>query len=77
MTTWQNTPFVIDVKEGDKLALCMCGKSKNAPYCDGAHKDTGITPDVVTFEEDKTIYVCGCKQSANRPYCDGAHTKLS
>lgn len=76
MTGWQNSPFAIDVKQGDKLALCMCGKSANGPYCDGTHKDTKITPNVVTFDEDKTIYICGCAQSAKRPYCDGSHSKL-
>ncbi len=76
MTGWQNTPFAIDVRQGDKLAFCMCGQSKNGPYCDGAHKDTEFTPQVVSFDEDKTVYVCGCAQSAKRPYCDGSHTKL-
>jgi len=76
MTKWQNEPFAIDVKKGDKLAFCLCGQSKNGPYCDGSHTDTDITPEVVMFDKDKTIHACGCGQSANRPYCDGSHTNL-
>lgn len=76
MSGWQNTPFAIEVKAGDKLAFCMCGQSKNGPYCDGSHKDTGITPQVVKFDEDKKVFACGCQQSGKRPYCDGAHTRL-
>ena len=76
MTAWQNKPFVIDVSDGDTKAFCMCGLSKNGPFCDGSHRSTDITPKVISFEEDKTLYVCGCQQSANKPFCDGTHTKL-
>lgn len=76
MEGWQNEPFAIDVKAGDTKAFCMCGLSKNGPFCDGSHKVTDITPQVVTFEEDKTVYACGCLQSGNRPYCDGSHKNI-
>lgn len=76
MTGWQNTPFAIDVKKDETKAFCMCGLSKNGPFCDGSHKTTDKTPKVVTFDEDKTIYACGCQQSGNRPYCDGTHKNI-
>ncbi|REL27943.1 glutamate synthase [Thalassotalea euphylliae] len=76
MDIWQPTPFAIDVKAGDTKAFCLCGLSKNGPFCDGSHKTTNISPKVVTFDEDKTVYACGCKQSKNRPYCDGSHKNL-
>ena len=35
--------LVIDGKNaGTRAALCRCGDSKNKPYCDGTHKDTGF-----------------------------------
>ncbi len=77
MSGWQNHPFEINVKAGETKAFCMCGHSKNGPFCDGSHKTTTITPHVETFDEDKTVYVCGCQQSGNRPYCDGTHKTLS
>lgn len=76
MADWQNKPFKIEVEKDQKLAFCMCGQSKNAPFCDGSHKGTEHVPKVVKFEEDKTIYACGCTQSSKRPYCDGTHKKL-
>ena len=76
MSGWQTKPFAIEVSTGETKAFCMCGLSKNGPYCDGSHKTTDITPKVVTFEEDKSVYICGCQQSKNRPYCDGTHVKV-
>jgi len=76
MASWQNEPFQIEVKAGDTKAFCMCGLSKNGPYCDGSHASTEITPEIVTYEEDKTVLVCGCQQSANRPFCDGSHMNI-
>ena len=40
MTGWQTHPFAIEVKAGNKISFCMCGQSKNGPYCDGTHKGT-------------------------------------
>ncbi|MBT5186952.1 MAG: glutamate synthase [Kordiimonadaceae bacterium] len=76
MSGWQNKPFKVDVKAGDTKAFCMCGLSKNGPFCDGSHASTDIKPNVVSYEEDKTLFVCGCQQSGNKPFCDGTHTKI-
>lgn len=73
---WQKHPFMIEVKAGDTLYFCKCGKSKNGPYCDGSHKGTGFTPYEVHFERDDIIYACGCQQSGKRPFCDGTHKNL-
>lgn len=77
MAGWQNEPFAIDVRAGETKAFCMCGLSKNGPFCDGSHAATDKTPSVVTFDQDQTIYACGCQQSKNRPYCDGSHKRLA
>ena len=62
MAAWKTSPFAIEVKNGDTKAFCMCGLSKNGPFCDGSHKTTSFTPNVTTFDEDKTIYAGGCQQ---------------
>jgi len=41
------------LSEDSELYLCRCGHSKNAPYCDGSHKDTGFV-DNAEFTDDKT-----------------------
>jgi CDGSH-type Zn-finger protein len=76
MTGWQKGPFEIKVKAGESVAFCMCGKSKNGPYCDGSHKGSGITPKLIKFEKETTVFACGCQQSNKRPFCDGTHKDL-
>ena len=39
------TPDDEPVAEGERLALCRCGASKNKPFCDGSHYDAGFAPD--------------------------------
>ena len=31
--------------QGESLALCRCGESKNKPFCDGSHKAAGFRSD--------------------------------
>jgi len=71
----QKGPYVLEVEPG-KYAWCACGKSQSQPYCDGSHRDTGITPMIAQIEEKKTVAWCGCKHSNNKPFCDGSHSGL-
>jgi CDGSH-type Zn-finger protein len=68
----QKKPFIIEEK-ARKVAWCSCGKSANQPYCDGSHKECGMSPIVVELTEDKKVAWCGCRHSKNLPYCDGSH----
>ncbi len=33
------------LREGERLALCRCGRSKDKPFCDSSHKTVDWTPD--------------------------------
>ncbi len=74
----KKAPYVIEEKEGTKVAWCSCGLSVTQPYCDGSHKkeNTGFTPIVIQIEKTGIIAWCGCKHSNNKPFCDGTHKKL-
>jgi CDGSH-type Zn-finger protein len=69
-------PFKIEVEEGKSYFWCACGKSANQPFCDGSHKDTGLSPVKWTADTARTVFFCGCKQSAKAPLCDGSHKAL-
>ncbi len=72
----QRAPYKVSVEAGRNYAWCACGRSAKQPFCDGSHKDTGLSPIVFKAEESKDLFLCGCKQTKNGPYCDGTHGKL-
>jgi CDGSH iron-sulfur domain-containing protein 3 len=69
-------PYVLDLAAGTYW-WCACGRSKNQPFCDGSHKDTGFNPVKFELTEPQSVALCGCKRSAGRPFCDGTHNKLA
>lgn len=70
-------PFYVKEEEAGTYWWCVCGQSKNQPYCDGSHKGTEFSPLKVELKEDKRVVWCGCKKTCNAPFCDGSHKKLS
>jgi CDGSH-type Zn-finger protein len=69
-----DTPFAVDVKQGEDYWWCSCGVSKAQPFCDGSHKAAGeFSPVKFTAEVDSKVYFCGCKATRNQPLCDGSH----
>ena len=43
----------LEIKPQEKSAwICMCGLSKNQPFCDGSHKRTAGEEDGKTYEYD-------------------------
>ena len=70
-----DTPFGVEVEAGKAYFWCACGLSTNQPFCDGSHKDTGLTP--VRYEpgESGKVFFCGCKATGKQPLCDGSHNK--
>jgi CDGSH-type Zn-finger protein len=71
-----NTPIRVTLEADRKYFFCMCGKSSKQPFCDGSHKDSGISPMPFEVSESKDYFLCRCKQSANKPYCDGSHKAI-
>ncbi len=71
----QQAPYKVAVEAGKTYYWCACGRSAKQPFCDGSHKDTGLTPVAWTCEEAKNAFFCGCKASATQPFCDGSHAK--
>ena len=72
---FQKSPIVQEIKPGTYW-WCACGRSKTQPFCDGAHKGTGLGPKKVDIAEAGTVAWCACKQSGDGAFCDGTHSRL-
>ena len=72
----ENAPAKVELKAGKSYYWCVCGRSKNQPFCDGSHKGTGITPHEFEVDEDQDAWLCRCKGTGNKPFCDGTHKTL-
>jgi len=72
----QKAPYAVELEADKTYAWCACGRSANQPFCDGSHKETGLSPIVFKAEESKTAYLCGCKRTGDKPHCDGTHKTL-
>lgn len=71
----QSSPYAVEVEVGKTYAWCACGLSQKQPFCDGAHKGTGMSCIRYQATETKTVYFCGCKASQKGALCDGSHKK--
>lgn len=70
-------PFYKELKAGQRVKWCSCGKSKRQPYCDGrSHEGTGFEPVEYQALKDEEVLFCGCKHTCTAPFCDGAHSNL-
>ncbi|XP_074080183.1 CDGSH iron-sulfur domain-containing protein 3, mitochondrial isoform X1 [Macrotis lagotis] len=71
----QKKPIKVSLKAGKTYKWCICGRSKNQPYCDGSHlfQGTGLFPLRFKVKEDCSAVLCTCKATLNPPYCDGTH----
>jgi CDGSH-type Zn-finger protein len=67
-------PIVRAMKAGTYF-WCSCGLTKHEPFCDGAHKGTGMIPREAEILEDKNVAWCTCKLSRLGPFCDGTHSR--
>ncbi|HWU01772.1 MAG TPA: cupin domain-containing protein [Novosphingobium sp.] len=70
-------PFYRQLRAGQKISWCSCGRSRRQPFCDSvSHEGTGFEPIVYVAQKDEEVLLCGCKQTCNGPHCDGAHNNL-
>ena len=73
----RHKPYYVELEKGKRYFWCACGRSKNQPYCDGAHKGTRFSPVQYTAQTDgEEVLFCGCKHTADQPFCDGSHNNL-
>ncbi len=72
----QSAPYGVEVTAGKDYWWCACGLSKKQPFCDGAHKGSGLSPLKYTAPESGEVWFCGCKATAGQPLCDGSHNSL-
>jgi thiamine pyrophosphate-dependent acetolactate synthase large subunit-like protein/nitrite reductase/ring-hydroxylating ferredoxin subunit len=70
-------PMGVELKAGETVWWCSCGRSKNQPFCDGSHQGTDFEPIEFTAEKDGKVFFCRCKRSANPPLCDGSHKQIT
>jgi CDGSH-type Zn-finger protein len=66
-------PMPVEVVAGKAYFWCTCGRSKNQPFCDGAHLGTGRVAYDLQLEQATTVMLCGCGHSRRYPLCDGRH----
>lgn len=70
-----DAPIKVDVEAGKSYFWCTCGQSSKQPFCDGSHKETGMSPTKWTAQEDGAKFFCTCKATGKEPFCDGSHSK--
>lgn len=69
-----DTPYAVEVEQGQDYWWCACGLSKAQPFCDGSHLAAGaFAPVKFTARASVTMYFCGCKATRTPPLCDGSH----
>ncbi|HUX78382.1 MAG TPA: CDGSH iron-sulfur domain-containing protein [Alphaproteobacteria bacterium] len=73
----QPTPCEVNLEEGKTYYWCTCGLSQKHPFCDGAHKGSGLKSHCFTAEATGKKWLCGCKQSKTPPFCDSSHLKVN
>ena len=70
-------PKAVELKAGETVWWCSCGRSKDQPFCDGSHQGSGFEPVEFTADKDGKFFFCLCKRTADQPLCDGSHKQVT
>jgi thiamine pyrophosphate-dependent acetolactate synthase large subunit-like protein/nitrite reductase/ring-hydroxylating ferredoxin subunit/CDGSH-type Zn-finger protein len=70
-------PIPVELKGGETVYWCACGRSARQPFCDGSHQGTDIEPLPFTPEKNGKYFLCQCKRTRNPPLCDGSHKAVT
>ncbi len=70
-------PKALELKAGETVWWCTCGRSQTQPLCDGSHQGSEFTPQKFTADKDDRYFFCQCKQTATAPLCDGSHKQIT
>lgn len=62
--------------EAGTYLYCTCGRTKNQPFCDKAHKGSGFKPEIVVIREKRLVKWCMCRHSQKGYWCDNSHRQL-
>lgn len=68
-------PSVLTLEAGTYY-WCLCGRSRDQPFCDGSHEGTGFEPLEFTVDETKEVALCQCKRTKT-PRTATGHTRRS
>jgi len=68
-------PVFLELEPGEYF-YCRCGRSQKQPFCDGAHRGTGLSPLAFTVDKKQQYKLCLCKHTEDAPHCDGIHHDL-
>jgi sterol desaturase/sphingolipid hydroxylase (fatty acid hydroxylase superfamily)/CDGSH-type Zn-finger protein len=66
----------VHLEKGEKYLWCVCGKSKNQPFCDGMHHGSKFKPMVFEAKRSGKVKLCNCKATKSGPFCDDTHIQL-
>lgn len=59
-------PIVVQLDAGTHW-ICTCGRSQNAPYCNGSHQETGLQPLALELAAPATVEISGAVMSSSSP----------